>query len=291
MVDTKTVARPPLKWAGGKTQLLSKLFETMGEMKIFHPRLLTMGNRTYFEPFAGGAALFFAMRATGWTGPAVLNDANAALMAIYQAIRNFPGALAREVKYHADRHSAEHFLRVRREFNANVPYGIVQAAWFIYLNKTCYNGLWRVNRRGEFNVPMDPSSLEGRTICDEENLMAVHAALENVTLKGEDFELAVADAKRGDLVYFDPPYWPRGGEADFVSYVSAGFSSDDQVRVRDTAWDLKQRGVHVIVTNADVPGVRRLYDSPRFNLREVKARRNINSVAKSRGPVGELIIT
>ena len=159
------------------------------------------------------------------------------------------------------------------------------------------NGLFRVNRKGEFNVPI--GRYENPTICDVDNLRACAIALAGARITWGDFEVTLgmvgSDGKRpperGDFVYFDCPYWPTSETSNFTSYTKDGFSSDDQRRLRDVAVRLKERGVHVLLSNADVPPVRELYAAANFKLRRVEARRTINSKANLRGPVGELLIT
>jgi DNA adenine methylase len=258
-----------LKWAGGKRQLLPALLGAA-------PRR----SRTYFEPFLGGAALFFAL------GPrrAVLADTNARLIRTYRGVRDdVDGVIALLRTY---RHDPEFFYRMRaadidRESDARV------AAWFIYLNRVGYNGLYRVNRRNRFNVPF--GRYVNPTICDEPRLRACAVALRHADLQVADFCDAVRGATRGDFVYFDPPYVPLTPTASFTSYTAAGFGPDDQVRLRDLARRLKRRGVHVLISNSGTDRVRELY-ADGFDVDEVRARRAVNSRASGRGAVAELVI-
>jgi DNA adenine methylase len=162
------------------------------------------------------------------------------------------------------------------------------AAWFIYLNKTGYNGLYRVNRRNQYNVPF--GRYENPTICDESNLRACAAALHGADLLAEDFEVAARRARRGDFVYFDPPYAPLSATSSFTSYTSKGFGPGEQRRLRDVARDLKLRGVHALLSNSSAPFVRKLYTSRYFKITSVSATRLVNSRASSRGAIPELII-
>jgi DNA adenine methylase len=158
----------------------------------------------------------------------------------------------------------------------------------LYLSRIGFNGLWRVNKSGKHNVPF--GKYTNPTICDASNLRAVSAALKQVTLLSGDFETAVAPAVRGDFVYCDPPYWPASHTANFTSYRKDPFGPAEQERLRDTALELKKRGVHVLLSNADVPEIRKLY-ARGFKIESVQATRNVNSKGDRRGKVGELLIT
>jgi DNA adenine methylase len=267
------VAAPIVKWAGGKRSSLSELDKHVPDK---------FGR--YFEPFVGGAALFFRLAASDRADKARLNDMNGELMITYTAVRDRVDQVIRGLRLF--KYDEKIYYDVRAKFpSANT---VVTAQQFIYLNRTGFNGLYRVNRKGKFNVPF--GRYTNPTICDEPNLRAASTALRGVELTSVDFEVAVAPAKRGDFVYFDPPYWPVGGYSDFTSYTKTDFGPDDQRRLRDMALKLKARGVHVVLSNADVPDVRRLYTKG-FVVRRVEARRNINSKVSARGKVGELIIT
>jgi len=272
----KTRPKPFLKWAGGKRQLLPELMKALPD-EFYH----------YYEPFVGGGALFFNMRALGWGGHATLADSNDLLMRTYLGVRNDVEAVIDDLK--GATYSKEEFLeqRARQPFVQENPDPTVVAAWLIYLNKTCFNGLWRVNSKGQFNVPF--GRYTNPTICDAEGLRACASALRKTKLLTADFERTVKSAETGDLVYLDPPYAPVNTTSDFTGYTKAGFDGPDQERLRDCALKLKERGVHVILSNADVEIVRKLYR--KFNIRRVEARRAINSKATSRGSVGEVIIT
>jgi DNA adenine methylase len=278
------IARPFLKWVGGKRQLVPEL---MGAIKALKGTPL-IRKAHYYEPFIGGAALFFAMRAQGWAGRATLGDANEHLVRTYLGVRNDvegvinalkSGPRYSETEYYQER---ECFIRLLGQDDA------VIAAWVIYMNRTGFNGLWRVNGKGEYNVPF--GRYTNPRICDEINLRACAKALHDTTFKMRDFEKTVSTAERGDLVYFDPPYVPVNTTSDFTSYTRNGFTIEDQVRLRDCALKLKRRGVHVILSNAHVPKVHELYYGE-FKLIPVEARRNVNSDASKRGVVGEVIIT
>lgn len=268
------VASPVIKWVGGKSKLLPEL----------RARLPERFGR-YYEPFAGGAALFFALS----PADAVLADDNRDLIATYRAITDDVDAVIRRLELHRSAHGEAHYYEIRARWNdASVSWSAVdRAATFIYLNKTCYNGLWRVNRSGAFNVPVgrytDPP------ICVPDALRAAQSALSNAELRCADYKKAVADAKPGDFLYFDPPYDPVTATANFTSYSADGFSHDDQRALADTARELVARGCKVMLSNSDTPFIRSIYKGLR--VERVKCPRAINSNAAKRGDVDELVIT
>jgi DNA adenine methylase len=262
-------ARPFLKWVGGKGRLIEQL----------RPHLPSPFKR-YFEPFAGGAALFFAL------GPrrAVLTDVNAELIDCYRTVRDHVEDVIVALRRH--RYSAEHYYRVR----AMDPAGLKlpeRAARTIYLNKTGYNGLYRVNRAGKFNVPM--GRYTNPTVCDAENLRACSAALRRVELEQRDFAELGVRARAGDFVYFDPPYDPMSATAAFTSYAPGGFGPDAQRRLAELFAGLARKGVHVVLSNSDTPLIRELYRP--FRITPILAARSINSRGSRRGKVGEVLVT
>lgn len=275
-----------LKCAGGKRQLLPELRKHVPEK---------FGR--YFEPFVGGGALFFDLREQGRWNPATLNDRNAYIATAYRAVRQSPKALIRNLTLHAESYKAggeRYFYDVRKRLPAldGLPSGEATrasfAAKFLFLNRTCFNGLWRVNKSGAFNVPH--GDYKNPTICMPGVIAAASKALTRAEVFSVDFEevFNLEPAKAGDFVYFDPPYWPVGGYADFTEYTKGGFGPADQERLRDVALKLKKRGVRVLLSNADV-AVRKLY-AQGFEMRKVTARRAINSKTTRRGSVGELLI-
>ena len=268
--EAPVVARPFLKYAGGKTALLPKILP-----------LLPAKINTYYEPFVGGGAVFFALAAEKRFKRAVIGDVNDDLIETYFSIQHDLDELVRRLKAHAGKHSEEYFYKVRAQKGVNI------AARLIYLNRTCFNGLYRVNRKGEFNVPF--GKYANPTICDEENLRAVSIALRRVGLLSGDFERSTMRAKRGDTVYFDSPYAPLSETSNFTGYAKGGFGEADQTRLRDCFAELDARGVHVLLSNSDTPLVRKLYKG--FKLEEVQAPRRVNSKGGKRGNVGELLIS
>ena len=239
----------------------------------------------YYEPFAGGAALFFRVA----PGRAVLADSNPDLIALYRVLASDVGAVIRRLEHHRAVHDDRHYYATRARWNDP------EASWsaadrgaaFIYLNKTCFNGLWRVNRAGAFNVPIgryaDPP------ICVPEALRAASVALARADLRCGDYRAAVRDATRGDFIYFDPPYDPVSTTANFTSYTTGAFGPDDQRALAATARELVDRGCRVMLSNSDTPFVRSLYKG--FRIDRVKCTRAINSNAARRGEVDEVIVT
>jgi DNA adenine methylase len=269
----EVVASPVVKWVGGKTKLLPELLSRMPEKF----------NR-YYEPFAGGAALFFRLAPRR----AVLADSNHDLIGLYTAIANDVGAVIRRLQMHREAHDESHYYEVRTRWNdREVSWSTPErAAAFIYLNKTCFNGLWRVNRSGAFNVPIgrytDPP------ICVPETLRAAQQVLSRAEIRRAEYRAATADARAGDFVYFDPPYDPLTPTANFTSYTSNVFGPEQQQELADTARALVARGCRVMLSNSDTPFIRSLYKGMRID--RVKCSRAINSNAAKRGDVDEVII-
>jgi DNA adenine methylase len=266
-------AKPFVKWVGGKRQLLRQLVEHA-------PQAEDLG--TYYEPFLGGGALFFHLR----PARAVLSDSNARLIRTYKGIRDDVDGVIDRLKTYEHLHDKPFFLKMRSlDVDAQSDAGV--AAWFIYLNRTAYNGLYRVNSRNLFNVPF--GDYKRPLICDQETLHACAQALKRAgKIEVQDFAEVVRDATRGDFVYFDPPYAPLTQTSKFTDYTSAGFRDADQVRLRDVALDLKRRGVRVLLSNSSAPRVSKWYKA--FRHVSVSARRSVNCKPGSRGPVQELII-
>jgi DNA adenine methylase len=266
--ETASSAAPIVKWAGGKGQLLDRLL----------PQLPARMNR-YFEPFAGGAALFFALAPRD----AVLCDVNAELVNMYTVARDELTSLVRTLKPY--RYDRERFYQVRATDPGTLT-PVERAARFIYLNRTCFNGLYRVNRRGQFNVPF--GRYTNPRICDVPRLSAASRVLAGARVRLADFEAGAAEAKRGDFVYFDPPYVPVSRTASFTSYTAGAFGMEAQERLADTVRMLDRRGCKVMLSNSDAPVVHELYKG--FQIARVTATRNINSRAGSRGAIFEVVV-
>ncbi len=271
-----TLPRPFLKWAGGKSQLLPELLPRVGAAAPFG---------RYHEPFAGGAALFFALvRAGQLAGAASLTDRNARLVEVYTAVRDDVEAVIAHLRQHAARHSEAHYYAVR----ARVPRAAAaRAARLIYLNRTCFNGLYRENRRGEFNVPM--GRYKNPRICDGDALLAAHAALQRAEVACRPFEAVLDHAAPGDFVYFDPPYEPLSPTASFTAYSDQAFGPAEQDRLAEVFTTLAARGVKVLLSNSDTPANRARYAG--HTLASIPARRAVNSRADRRGPVQELLVS
>ena len=276
--QSTTAPRPFLKWAGGKKQVLEAIVKHLPSDKELV---------RYVEPFVGGGALFFWVRHNFPHLPCRIADRNGSLINAYQVARDAVEELVAALKPHAHRHSAEHYYAVRRSEPADA---VARAARFIYLNRTCYNGLWRVNRDGQFNVPL--GRYRNPRILDEHNLRRVSEALQGVEILCKDFEEAVRGCGPGDWVYLDPPYQPLSPTSRFTAYTSEGFGLDAQERLAQVFQRLSRDGALVILSNSDAPPVRRLYRSlvPRPVVARVQVSRSINSNGGRRGAVSELLI-
>lgn len=269
----EALPRPFLKWAGGKSALLDTLLAASPER--FH---------TYYEPFLGGGALFFGLYRLGRVQRAVLGDINRELIDTYRALQVDVEAVIRVLDSYP--YSKAFFYALREVDPWSLPLA-ERAARMIYLNKTGYNGLYRVNKAGKFNVPF--GRYKNPNYKDFDNLRAVARALQGVTLVCASFEDTVASAQRGDFVYFDPPYDPVSQTARFTEYVRDGFGREDQERLAAVFRDLARRGVWVMLSNSDTPFIRELYQD--FYVTRVYAPRYINSDGTRRGPQPELLVT
>ncbi len=269
------IPRPFLKWAGGKGQLLGELVarvDAVGEYGRYH------------EPFVGGGALFFEMVRTGrLRGRATLADSNPNLIDAYWGVKKDVESVIRLLQAHKKQHKKEYYYGVR----AKVPEDrLARAARIIYLNRTCYNGLYRENRKGEFNVPY--GRYKNPAICDEKNLRAVARALKRARIETRHFAKVLDWAQDGDLVYFDPPYHPVSKTASFTSYEKNGFDEGAQRQLADVFRELDKTRVKLILSNSMTPLVRELYRG--FRMEQVLARRPVNSKADRRGEVREALV-
>jgi DNA adenine methylase len=271
--DKARPARPFLKWAGGKGQLLEQLEPLL-------PRRVAR----YHEPFLGGAALFFHLRARSpCPTAAALTDVNAELTNCYLVVRDRVDDLIAALGRHT--YERDHYYAIRDQGPASLS-PVEQAARTIFLNRTGFNGLYRVNSEGRFNVPFGRHT--SPKICDEANLRACADALRGAEVEARDFACVAEIAVSGDFVYFDPPYSPLSSTANFTSYSAGGFLWEDQVRLADVFRALDRKRVRVMLSNSDVPEIRELYRGYRIDL--VSAARSINSRADGRGKVGEVVI-
>jgi DNA adenine methylase len=263
-------ASPFLKWAGGKGQLLSQLFPLMPAPEQI-PR--------YHEPFIGGGAVFFALAPRR----AVISDLNPELVTCYQVIRREVDALIDALGEHV--YEKEHYYAVRSQDPESLT-AVQRAARFIFLNRTCFNGLHRVNRKGQFNVPFGRHA--NPTICDEVNLRRVARALRHTEVEHAPFQRVLEHAREGDFVYFDPPYQPISATSSFTAYTSHAFGPAQQVELAQVFRALDARGCRVMLSNSNAEFIRALYAG--FDIREVFATRAINRDATKRGPIAELVV-
>ena len=264
-----TSASPLVKWAGGKRSIMNELTSRMPN-KI----------NNYYEPFVGGGAVFFATQFNN----ANLSDLNSDLIMVYNVVKTSPNELIEMLKNHAENHTKEYFYEVRSQHDLTDPIEI--AARFMYLNKTCFNGLYRVNKSGKFNVPY--GSYKRPNIVQEENILKCNKVLQEVSVSHISYDKI--DVKPGDFVYFDPPYYPENGTY-FTTYTKYGFSKKDHIKLRDFASKLCNNGVKVMISNSNTPTIKELYDTPQFNIDMIIAPRYISCNGKKRVPAKELIIT
>lgn len=272
-------AAPIVKWVGGKTKLLP-------ELRARLPKTY----KRYFEPFLGGAAMFFSQAPKD----AVLGDMNGALIDTYGALAHDVEGVIESLSRFRENYllaPEEYYYQVRtwwneHEFEDDTS---ARAAAFIFLNKTCFNGLWRVNRAGEFNVPK--GDYKEPKIFDPEALRAAGAVLgaKKVSLRVTSYEVTTASATAGDFVYFDPPYDPHSKTSNFTSYTKDAFGKDQQRQLAEHARELRKRGTHVMLSNNDTAYVRSLYED--FCIDTVLCGRPVNSDGGKRGKVNEVIIT
>jgi len=283
MPKTKTnpLIKPYLKWAGGKRQLLPEIEKYLPE---------NLREYTYYEPFVGAGALFLKLQPRN----AIINDFNSQLILTYSVIKNNVEGLIRALDVHKNNNSEEYFYEIRsldRDANTfNAMTDVEKAARIIFLNKTCYNGLYRVNSQGLFNVPY--GKYKNPEIANNTVLRAISAYLndphKHITIMNSDFSQAVRHAGRRSFVYFDPPY-DSPDNTNFTGYQAGGFDRDEQIRLRDLFIELTLRGTKCLLSNSDTQFIRELYDD-RFTIIEVEAKRIINSDATGRGNVSELLI-
>lgn len=278
-IDILIPARPFVKWAGGKTQIINRLKELMPQQF----------NR-YYEPFVGGGAFLFSIAPEHST----ISDQNNELICAYKCFQNeyMYKQLIHKLREHEKNHSEEYYSEVRewdRKDNFDALDEVERAARFIYLNKACFNGLYRVNSKGYFNVPSAKKSVV--KAFDEENFNALRNYLgkKDVLVLNQDYAKTVEAAVRGDFVYFDPPYDVFPDKNGFVDYGKDGFNKDEQVRLRDCFRELTDRGVFVMLSNHNTPFINEIYAG--FNIHVIDAKRMINSDPNGRGNVQEVIIT
>jgi len=279
-VQKNPLVKPFLKWAGGKRQLLP-------EIRKYLPK--NIGKTTYFEPFLGGGALLFELQPK----TAIVNDKNKELINCYQVIKDSVEELIQALQNHKQNHSEEYYYHLRQLDRFKKKYNqlsnIEKAARIIYLNKTCYNGLFRVNSHGYFNVPF--GRYKNPNILDEAVLRGVNDYLnqKSVTFLNRDFAEAVETAKKGDFVYFDPPYDPVSNTASFTGYDINGFNQEQQERLKKVVDDLTEKGCYVMLSNSATDFILDLYKDYKETI-VVSATRSINSNALKRGKIDEVLV-
>lgn len=272
-------SKPFVKWVGGKRFLIDSILSLMP--KTFN---------AYFEPFVGGGALFFSLKNRGIleNRAVFLNDKNQELMNTYQVIQKNPDELLHELQNLTIDHNKETFYRIReldRQQNFKDLMPTFRAARFIYLNKTCFNGLCRYNAKGEFNAPM--GSYKNPKIYEKHTILEANNALKDVEIFNADFKIIMDYTKKSDFVYFDPPYYPLNKTSSFVSYTDI-FLEDEQIRLFNIFKELDSIGVKVLQSNSDTMFIRELYQD--FQIIEVQANRAINCKGDRRGKISELLI-
>jgi DNA adenine methylase len=263
-----------VKWAGGKRQLLSQL-EPLFPKKF----------KNYHEPFVGAGSVMFYLAQTREIKKIFISDVNAELINVYEIVRDNLEELIEILKKYQQKHSKEVYYATRGE-NPELMSNLSRAARFIYLNRTCFNGLYRVNASGKFNVPI--GSYKNPGICQEETLRSISKLLASVEIKNQSFEKVLKEAKKGDFIYFDPPYYPLK-KSSFTTYSKDKFLDEEQRQLFRTFKKLDEKGCLVMHSNSDTQFIKELYGN--YNVQFVDARRSINSNSGKRGKIKEVVIT
>lgn len=270
---------PVLKWVGGKRQLISEI-----------DSLIPKSISTYVEPFVGGGAVLFHLQPK----KAIINDFNKELMNVYQVIKDNPDGLLEVLKKHKELNSEDYFYKIRSLDRGDDYENLSneeRAGRIIYLNKTCYNGLFRVNRAGFFNTPY--GKYKNPSIVNEVTIKAMSKYFNSANIKflTGDYKEALKGLRRGSFVYFDPPYMPISSSSNFTGYTEIGFDYEKQVELRDECLKLHNKGIKFIQSNSYTPEILEMYsDSSVFNIKIVQAKRNINSQSDKRGEISEVLI-
>lgn len=270
------VLKPILKWVGGKRQLLDEIAP-----------LIPSSPSLYVEPFIGGAAVLLNKQPK----KVLINDFNEELINVYRVVRDNPDDLLELLREHETANTSEHYYEVRaldRYPSFAKLSDAERAARIVYLNKTCFNGLFRVNSQGQINVPY--GRYKHPNIVNEPGVRALSAYLQgDIEIKCGDYADALKGLRKGAFVYLDPPYMPVSSTSAFTGYTEGGFNYDEQVRLRDECAKLKESGIAFLQSNSDCPAIRELYDG--FTIKTVKAKRAINSKGDGRGAVNEVLIS
>jgi len=280
MAKNNPLIKPFLKWAGGKRQLLAEINKHIPE---------DLNNYTYYEPFAGAGAVLFDLQPQ----KAVINDSNGQLMLTYKSIKENAEGLILLLQEHQKKNNKEYFYKIRNAdrdpINFNALTDIEKAARMIFLNKTCFNGLYRVNSKGFFNVPY--GRYKNPAVCEDTVLRQINAYLNSneINILSGDFERAVLTADKKSFVYFDPPYHSPD-KSGFTSYHANGFDESEQERLCNVIRKMTNSGIKCLLSNSDTEYIRKLYDHDVFDIITVQAKRKINSDSARRGFVNELLI-
>ena len=268
------MAEPILKWAGGKRALIPHI------LSLF-PK--DYSQRNYHEPFIGAGAVFFKIQPKSGT----INDINPRLINFFKVVRDKPEKLISQAKDYVS--NKENFYQLRKKFNQPNLSDVEDASIFLYLNKTAFNGLYRVNSKGKFNVPF--GHYKNPRIVPKDRIMKASAILKNIQIFKTDFQYILHYAKEGDVCYFDPPYLPISKTANFTSYSSNSFNLEDQKKLLEVCIKLDNKGVYFVLSNSYAKKILEMYESTSFRTETVKAKRVISSKASTRGPINELIVT
>lgn len=276
MARKNPLVTPILKWVGGKRQLLDSIEPLIPKCS------------TYYEPFIGGGAVLFSMQPS----KAVINDSNPELINVYLTIKDEPAALIEKLKEHKTNSSEEYFYSIRaldRDKHAFESLSNVErAARIIYLNKTCYNGLFRVNSLGEFNSPW--GKYKNPNIINETTINAMHTYFNkaNISIRCGDYRDALKGIRKGAFVYFDPPYMPISSSASFTGYTAGGFGEQEQIALKEQCDELNARGIKFLLSNSSCPFIENLYKD--YIIEHVNAKRTINANPEKRGEIKEVLV-
>ncbi|WP_096273379.1 DNA adenine methylase [Paucisalibacillus globulus] len=276
-MSKNTILSPVLKWVGGKRQLLHEIIP-----------LIPLNASTYVEPFVGGGAVLFEYQ----PNKAIINDFNEELINVYNVIKDSPDELVELLITHKENNNQEYFYEIRaldrQENYIDNLSNVERAARIIYLNKTCYNGLFRVNSAGQFNTPFgkykNPNIVNRPVIY----AMSNYFNEKNIKIMNTDYKGALKNLRKGAFVYFDPPYLPVSTSSSFTGYTENGFTLEQQIELKEQCDNLNRRGIKFLLSNSDHPIIRDLYKD--YNIKTIKAKRAINSKANKRGEINEVLV-
>lgn len=273
-------AEPFLKWAGGKNQLLAQYKNLFPNPKTY--------NR-YIEPFVGGGAVFFYLQGLA-SKKSIISDLNKDLINCYEVIRSSPEPLISEIENHIKNHNKEYYYKLRDKYNLKEIGKIERAAIFIYLNKASFNGLHRVNRKGEFNVPIGKDTINKNSV-DRDNILAIRDVLKGTKIIVSSYEKVITDIREDDFYYLDPPYFPLNGRTSFTKYTNFPFLESEHKKLASIVKKIHSKGAKLMLSNSDTPFIRSLYDNNDFIIYPIKAKRYINCLGSRRnGSVDEVAI-